>query len=327
MFAGTDNGVWALTAGTWTHVATPFTIVDDLHVDPSLNRILVAGDAGFASSLDGGMTWQLGNSGLPGDSVEWICDGSGGSAAHPFVMGDLAAQELFLSTDGGMTWSGTSMGGYAAAFDPTAPTFVAYSSYVDGIVVSSDHGATFSTIDLRSAAMDYAGARGRAFDDTAGLYAATGRGMFYAPDRFARVDGARRWSRRVEHRGDRQVPAPGELYATTFSGVLHSTDGGATWSVGFNGLCNNSQVTGVQLVPGAPDSIIVGGINCIARSDDRGQTFSSLYNAQAADSFQIGYLQLVGSTLIAGTGGGVVTSPAPYTRASRITSSAPRCAT
>jgi photosystem II stability/assembly factor-like uncharacterized protein len=135
--------------------------------------------------------------------------------------------------------------------------------------------------------------------------------MFYAPDHtlaWREIDnGIEGWE------VDAILPVGSALlYLATYAGLLHSDDGGATWADGSAGIINDSQIVDVAAIPGAPDSVMVASINSIARSDDHGQSFTTLYTATFADQFQMASLRIVGTKLIAGTGGGLVIADAPW---------------
>ena len=303
-FAGSDTGLEVLGA-SWHPVATPLDGGRVRGLQIAGDRLYAVGDRGFAASVDGGVTWA-GNS-LGGDLARYVAVDP--ADAQRVAVGGGTFNSLELSTDGGATFAHVAGGGDAVAFDP-ASAFVAYAQYNYGLSGSGDRGLTFDTTDHRAEAMHRAPTMALAFAD-GGLYAGTGRGLFFTSDQFAtwsELDaGLEAWAiPRLAATGD------GTIYLATDADVLTSQDHGATWSNPVIATSWNAAVTSVCLVPGSPDAVIVGTVNAVVRSDDRGQSYDLLYRAAPEDQFVIDDVLVAGSTLVIGTPTGVEVSTAPF---------------
>lgn len=181
----------------------------------------VAG-AGLFKSADVGSAWQ-GPANLPGD-VQALAVGD---AAHWRVVYAGLAGSLYVSHDGGTTWSKTALPTYnvsALALDPRDPTTVlAVTDH--GLLVSADGGATWTA---------GSGITGTIYTLTAGITA----GTYYAGGdgrAWTSSDGGRTWSAigrlpaRLAVYGITASPSiSGTLYAATSRGLWQGVDG--KWS-------------------------------------------------------------------------------------------------
>ncbi len=313
VFAGAGDGVYVMSAGAWSQVSTPMNghAIWDLAVEPASGKVYVASDNGIALSVDSGATWALSTTGLPAGGADFIRIDPQNPQWVVTQADYTTGQQLYRSSDGGATWSQVFEGGFSFAFDPSDASFAAYDGYSTGLTTSTNGAVSFGGSDLRSAAMQDTGVFDLAFDAASGLYAATGRGIFYAPTHalaWSEVDtGVAAWNVVAI-----ATSTSGDLYLATDAGVLHSGDGGASWTEGSTGITNSSEVTGVAAVPGTTNSIVIASINSVARSDDRGQTFTTLYVPTQSDGYNVLSLQLAGTTILAGTEHGVLTSPTPW---------------
>ena len=313
VYAGASDGLYAYSAGAWNEVATPASgsAVSEIAIDAPFGHIFAGTQDGFIRSFDSGATWQTETTGLPGGGIAFVTidpDDTTRLAASA----DTLAQSLYVSTDTGSTWTQTANGGFAIAFDPRDPTFAVYASYDDGDVSSSDGAMTFTTADTRTTAMEQSPTLALAFDGDGGVFAGTGRGIFYAADHSLAWseldDGLAAWSI-----ANIAITSDGTWYLATAAGVLSSSDRGATWSEGDIAAVTDSDLSGIVATTGTSPSLFAASANDIVRSDDGGQTYSIAYTATDTDLYQVFALRLAGNELIAGTGGGVVTSVAPFT--------------
>ena len=313
-YAGTDDGLWVLDT-SWTRVATP---MDGHHIfevdgDEPGGRLFLCGDNGLARSIDQGVTWTLETAGLPANGgTQFAAVDLANDQRVMVSAGSVTGYKDFTSTDGGVTWNTLNRGGFTVAYDPSDPLFAVFGSYDFGINVSTDGGVSFGAPRFDSAAMQRSATLPLVFVGCSGLYAGTGRGVFYAPDHtlaWSELDtGLHGWTIHQI-----AVSPSGTIYLGTDAGVLSSTDDGATWSENSNGILGVSQVNAVIPIPGTGDSIFAGAINDLSRSDDAGQTFNQLYQLSLADLYTLNALSASGSKLIVGAAGGVVIADAPWT--------------
>ena len=154
---GTCNGVWKTIDGgsSWSK-GNGTCNMDGLLVDPRNPNIVLADEATFQKSTDGGTTWNnlnpsvFNNNGLGSLTIDpnnsnILYAGGGGTSA-----------QLWKSTDEGATWAsvpaypgGDPGPGHTVIIDPTIPSTVYASNENNSYVVSSnDGGTTWNTLAL-----------------------------------------------------------------------------------------------------------------------------------------------------------------------------------
>jgi photosystem II stability/assembly factor-like uncharacterized protein len=115
VLAGTTEGLFrTVDAGkTWSRTTGPEVIVNDLSIDPT-NRlsILVATErGGVLASLDGGATFQPSNAGFSARQVMgYVEDSRKAGSLYVGVVNDKAWGGVFLSENGGLSWTQQSAG-------------------------------------------------------------------------------------------------------------------------------------------------------------------------------------------------------------------------
>src|ERR1044071_7522898 len=100
MLAGLVSAVAATASGApnrWTSVSPPGGFVSDVQVVSLLTAY--ASVDGISVTIDGGQTWTPRNTGLPKSVDAFLID-----RTDPNVLNAIAANYLFRSVDGGMTW-------------------------------------------------------------------------------------------------------------------------------------------------------------------------------------------------------------------------------
>jgi photosystem II stability/assembly factor-like uncharacterized protein len=115
VFAGTTEGLFRTgdSGATWVRTTGPEVIVNDVYVDPSnTNRILMATDrGGVLASNDGGYSFQPSNNGFSARQItSYIGDATQPATIYVGVVNDKAWGGVFVSDNGGLTWSQKSAG-------------------------------------------------------------------------------------------------------------------------------------------------------------------------------------------------------------------------
>jgi photosystem II stability/assembly factor-like uncharacterized protein len=115
VFAGTTEGLFRTgdSGATWLRTTGPEIIVNDVYVDPTnTNRILIATDhGGVLASNDGGYSFLPANSGFSARQItSYIGDAAQPATIYVGVVNDKAWGGVFVSDNGGLTWSQKSAG-------------------------------------------------------------------------------------------------------------------------------------------------------------------------------------------------------------------------
>ena len=304
--------------------------------DPGDSRVVYLGSAGGGpwKSTDGGVSWRPIGDNLPTLAVGAIAV----APNHPniIVMGTgeptVASDAIYglgilRSTDGGSTWSPTSVatnpdsarGGFAA-IAANARTGVMLAAGREGLLRSTDDGATWITIQSTGFWTDVQWRPGSvdtayAAMESGGLFMSVNGGLSFAhlsnglpPD--ASMAGLAKIA--VSPSNPDYVYA-GLSAAGTFSllGFYRSVDAGATWTLRANapdlyngqGFYNNTLIVD----PTNPDRLFAGGV-FLLRSADGGATWDPVgYNVHA-DHHAIGLGPDPVPKLWVGTDGGVYES-------------------
>jgi photosystem II stability/assembly factor-like uncharacterized protein len=115
VFAGTTEGLFRTgdSGVTWLRTTGPEVIVNDVYVDPSnTNRILLATErGGVLASNDGGYSFLPANKGFSARQItSYVADATQPAKLYVGVVNDKAWGGVFVSDNGGLTWSQRSSG-------------------------------------------------------------------------------------------------------------------------------------------------------------------------------------------------------------------------
>ena len=309
LYAGTDQGVYKSDDGgtTWRPSNSGLSLyrVQTIAIDPVSPTTLFAGtitpngveSVGIFKSADGGATWTDDNVGLidPFTGISPLdVEGLAFDPRHPgTIWAGTRFSDIFESTDGGITWTARTFGGFNVAletssfrFDPSSPSTILAASSL-GLLRSTDGGVNWATYgnagvsffslvpDPSAPATLYAGNTG-------------GSGVFKS------FDGGSHWSAMNkgltvnQGSGGTFLPLivglavdpsrPSTLYAATYgNGLFQSTDGGANWALVGGSALRSSFVWTVLLAPGQSSTVYAGTVGAGAYlSLDSARTFSSV---------------------------------------------------
>jgi photosystem II stability/assembly factor-like uncharacterized protein len=115
VFAGTTEGLYRTgdSGGAWQRTTGPEVIVNDVYVDPAnTNRILLATDrGGVLASNDGGYSFLPSNNGFSARQItSYVGDAAQPATIYVGVVNDKAWGGVFVSDNGGLSWSQRSSG-------------------------------------------------------------------------------------------------------------------------------------------------------------------------------------------------------------------------
>ncbi len=115
VFAGTTEGLYRTgdSGGVWQRTTGPEIIVNDVYVDPAnTNRILLATDrGGVLASNDGGYSFSPSNNGFSARQItSYVGDAAQPATIYVGVVNDKAWGGVFVSDNGGLSWSQKSAG-------------------------------------------------------------------------------------------------------------------------------------------------------------------------------------------------------------------------
>ena len=199
MFKSTDGGA------NWVDLKTSFGCISGIVIDPQNPTTVYAGSwyGGVYKSTDGGASWSTANAGLPGSVYGAYVQAL---AIDPQNPGTLYAAALFApgsgvfkSTDGGASWSSTGLPAVAVglAVDPLNTSTV-YAATSTTVFQSLDGGGSWRDLSPVT---------------SGGVYSVA-------------VARSRQFRRFGRFRVNSAV-----IYVGTDSGVVMSTDGGASWTM------------------------------------------------------------------------------------------------
>ena len=115
VFAGTTEGLFRTgdSGANWLRTTGPEVIVNDVYIDPeNTNRILLATDrGGVLASNDGGYSFLPSNSGFSARQItSYVGDAAQPATIYVGVVNDKAWGGVFVSDNGGLSWSQKSAG-------------------------------------------------------------------------------------------------------------------------------------------------------------------------------------------------------------------------
>jgi photosystem II stability/assembly factor-like uncharacterized protein len=239
--------------------------------------------------------------------------------ANPdLVLAGTAAGQVFLSRDGGASWSPAGavfpLPGWIVAslqFDPNRPSRVwaaLRGVYGGGALVRSDDlGRSWETRTQRSDDEIFAlalvpGEEGRLLIGTrTGVWGSSDEGSTWRQLSGGQPDLVEVSSLLV-HPQHPQV-----VIAGTFRRAFRSTDGGATWRGVFDGMVLDTQIFSFAAVPGSDTEVWAATCGWVYRSDDGGERWARFKDG-LTERRAPGFQALPNGRLLAGTVAGVFTS-------------------
>jgi photosystem II stability/assembly factor-like uncharacterized protein len=299
LYAATyGQGVYKSTDGgeTWSAAGFANRRVTSIAIDPSESSLLYAGtDNGIFTSADGGEHWTAERlSAIPGDRLyvgPLAVDGRNPGRAFAATN-----HGVYRRVDGGWVPTNSGLGATAVGALAVDGRILYAGTAGDGLFRSADHGLRWSPAndglvrsvvvrhrtvasDIEALAVDghvaYAGSW------NAGLFRSDDRGRTWQPTRFPRQAATA-----VAARDGTVFAAPSR------SGLVESTDGGATWAVVLQ-----RRISALAL---DRDVVYAGGIRGVFRSTDGGATWSQTLVRSVAS------LAVDGANVYAGTRDGGV---------------------
>jgi photosystem II stability/assembly factor-like uncharacterized protein len=199
MFKSTDGGA------NWVDLKTSFGCISGIVIDPQNPTTVYAGSwyGGVYKSTDGGASWSTANAGLPGSVYGAYVQALAIDPQNPETLYAAAlfapGSGVFKSTDGGASWSSTGLPAVAVglAVDPLNTSTV-YAATSTTVFQSLDGGGSWRDLSPVT---------------SGGVYSVA-------------VARSRQFRRFGRFRVNSAV-----IYVGTDSGVVMSTDGGASWTM------------------------------------------------------------------------------------------------
>ena len=275
---------------------------------PQDPRTIYAGtsDRIFKSS-DGGSSWSAVNIGPSPDASREM-------AIDPQTLSTLYAStytKLFKSSDGGSSWSPVNVlrirSILALAVDPQTPTTVYVGTNGDNLFRSTDGGSSWSSVgpvSTQTVAFD--------LQSPTTVYAGTDYALFKS------IDGGASFSRTgltvlgvyavaVDPKVPTTLYAGTRDYSPNLTGVVKSTDGGASWSAANNGLGIQPLGRALAIDPLNPAIIYVGiAGRGVFKSTDGGMSWTGINTGLTNLSiYALAIDPMTPTILYAGTGAGV----------------------
>ncbi|HZD49119.1 MAG TPA: YCF48-related protein [Silvibacterium sp.] len=299
VFAGTTEGLYQTTnAGTsWQRLTGPDVIINDVYVDPSNNKhVLLATDrSGVLLSENGGASFVAANTGFSQRQVEaLLVDSRNPNTIYAGVLNDKTYGGVFVSDDGGSTWSQHSAGldgrdiftlqqaANGTVFAGTNHGILSLGASgwdLGGKVVNTKQEETTviehkkkvkeaktvklppSTLESRVTGLDLSGPT---------WYAASASGLYSSADQGATWQGGPV----LGHSDFLQVGSTGDwVFAAGRQFIAASQDGGKTWqSVPMPEKAKTLRF----LAPADNGSVWLGGMEGVFYSEDHGQSWQQL---------------------------------------------------
>ncbi len=161
IFAGTTEGLWLSTDGgkpdSWRRMTSVRTVINTIAIHPARpDRIFIgAEDNGVLISLDGGESYDASNAGFINRQVRAVlADRTERGRVYAGVIFDGVNGGMFISEDGGITWS-QSMDGmgvrdvYSIYQSESNPATI-YAGTNHGLFRSDDHGRSWAQVKKES---------------------------------------------------------------------------------------------------------------------------------------------------------------------------------
>ena len=327
VFAGTTEGLFRTgdSGATWVRTTGPEVIVNDVYVDPAnTNRILLATDrGGVLASNDGGYSFLPANNGFSARQItSYIGDAAQPATIYVGVVNDKAWGGVFVSDNGGLSWSQKSAGlngqdvfSLGQASDGTVLAGTGHGIYrlqgelwdrVNNVSLSEHQSPPPAAekkpvVSTRPAGRSHRVAPKKAVEAPPGytfdanvnaiaragdtLYAATSEGLLRsvtAGENWKLVDGLEK------DNWSFVVTARSRVVAATLRSAMLSVDGGQTWEP-LNLPATLEQVAAVSVDDDG--GLWVGGREGVFVSQDRGATWQSLKGLSVRDVNSLFYDQ------------------------------------
>jgi photosystem II stability/assembly factor-like uncharacterized protein len=320
VFAGTTEGLFRSgdSGATWVRTTGPEVIVNDVYVDPAdTNRVLLATDkGGVLASNDGGKSFVPSNNGFSSRQiVAYVQDAEHPATVYIGVVNDKEWGGVFVSRNGGLTWSQISAGlngsdvfSLGQASDGTVIAGTAHGVYrlqgqlwnrVDDVSLepppkeSSESSArgksrgARSSKEIASARRSHAGSFDGSVNEIARtgdtLYAATSDGLLKS------VTAGTNWKLTpgLEKQSWRFVAAARSMAAVaTLDTLTMTTDGGRRWkSISLPQTVTQLGAIAVDGVGG----LWIGGREGVFYSEDQGATWHTMKNLYVHDVTSLFY--------------------------------------
>lgn len=319
VFAGTTEGLFRSgdSGTTWLRTTGPEVIVNDVYVDPAdTNRVLLATDrGGVLASNDGGKSFAPSNNGFSSRQiVAYVQDAEHPATVYVGVVNDKEWGGVFVSKNGGLTWSQMSAGlngsdvfSLGQASDGTVIAGTAHGVYrlqgqlwsrVDDVNLAppkelsgsstrskarGNHSSRETVAARRSHADSFNGSVNEIARTGDTLYAATSDGLLKS------VTAGTSWKLTpgLEKQSWRFVTAARSMVAVaTLNTLTLTTDGGRRWRP--VSLPQTVTQLGAIAVDGA-GGLWIGGREGVFFSEDQGTTWHTMKNLIVHDVTSLFY--------------------------------------
>jgi photosystem II stability/assembly factor-like uncharacterized protein len=329
VFAGTTEGLFRSgdSGATWLRTTGPEVIVNDVYVDPeNTNRILLATDrGGVLASNDGGYSFVPSNAGFSARQItSYVGDASQPATIYVGLVNDKAWGGVFVSGNGGLTWSQKSAGlngqdvfSLGQASDGTVLAGTGHGIYrLEGEAWNRVNNVSLSeqpspqsdpppAVEKKAASVHRSGGKSRrvapkkaaeaprvsTFDANVNAIARVGDAVYAATSQgvLRSVTAGESWKRVVEPamwEWSFVAAAKSWVLAATLRSAMLSSDGGEQWEP------VRLPLTMEQLAAVAVDdsgTLWVAGREGVMVSQDRGTTWHSVKNLPIGDANSLFY--------------------------------------
>ena len=232
VFAGTTEGLFRTgdSGANWLRTTGPEVIVNDVYVDPeNTNRILLATDrGGVLASNDGGYSFLPSNTGFSARQItSYVADAAQPATIYVGVVNDKAWGGVFVSDNGGLTWSQKSAG-------LNGQDVFSLGQASDGTVLAGTghgiyrlEGETWNRVNNVSVSEQQPDPQPAPETKTAAVHKAGNKSHRVAPKKTADVARVSTFNATV----NAMARAGDAVYAATSQGVLRSVTAGQSWKV------------------------------------------------------------------------------------------------
>jgi photosystem II stability/assembly factor-like uncharacterized protein len=326
VFAGTTEGLYRTTDSgkTWIRTTGPELIVNDVFINPTdTNRVMLATDrGGVLVSNDDGASFRPTNAGFSSRQItSYVEDFNHPGTIYVGLVNDKAWGGVFMSTNGGLTWSQKNVGleahdvfSLGQASDGTLLAGTRHGIYrmngelwtkVDKVtlelpvteqppvakpVTAKKKGAATHKVAPKPAPAKKKPAP-KPFDGTVFSFARDGEQVFAATSDgvLKSVDGGQSWTLVADPQGRvwyTIASSKSGIFTASLSKAAFSTDNGHTWT----GVTPPSELTQITAV--AVDGfggLWIGGREGVYLSEDKGATWQVVKNLFVRDVNSIFY--------------------------------------
>jgi photosystem II stability/assembly factor-like uncharacterized protein len=271
VFAGTTEGLFRSgdSGSTWLRTSRPEVIVNDVYIDPTnTNRILLATDrGGVLASNDGGYSFLPSNSGFSARQItSYIADIAQPGKLYVGLVNDKAWGGVFVSDNGGLTWSQRSEGlngldvfSLGQASDGTVLAGTGHGMY-------RLQGEVWSPVNKVSLG-EHSVAEPAATEKPVVASRPAGKGHSVAATKTTQVGPTHSFDADVN-----AIARSGDtLYAATSAGILRSVTAGESWK-----LVEGARQESWDFVAAARSWVLAATLRSAMLSSDGGQRWASL---------------------------------------------------